>query len=75
MNQMAKVFSITTKENAQGLHVEIVMTMSANATIAGVLAKLNMRMDDIASYEVSNTMPLMYAMIHSANLRQKVGIA
>lgn len=72
--KMAKVFTISTKYNAKGLMCNLVTTWSETATLDYVLNTLGIKRSEVAEYEVTNSMPLPFALVYSAQKRKALGI-
>lgn len=71
--KMAKVITVTTAYNTQGKMVKIVTTVAADADLNLVLLRMGLA-PELVTCEVSNIMPLLFALDYSHRLMKQFGI-
>lgn len=71
--KMAKVITVTTARNAQGKMLKIVTTVAANADLKLLLLRMGIA-PELVTCEVSNIMPLPFALEYSHRLMKQLDI-
>ena len=71
--KLAKVITVTTAYNTQGKALKIITTVAANADLNLVLLRMGLA-PELITCEVSNIMPLPFALEYSHRLMKQFGI-
>lgn len=71
--KLTKVITVTTARNTQGKMLKIVTTVAANADLNLVLQRMGLA-PELVTCEVSNIMPLPFALEYSHRLMKQFGI-
>ena len=72
--KMAKVFTVKTWINRDGVQMNIVTTVAPKATLEEAVRNVGLTMLNIASSEVTANMPLSLALDFARRQREKMGI-